>query len=72
MAKGDSIKVWMRGADTLEIVASQNGRIVEKEISTESGLKWLTIKETTRGGTVVREMTVALPDVVAVLKMARE
>jgi hypothetical protein len=72
MAKGDTIKVWMRDAETLEIVASQNGRTVEKEISKESGLNWLVIKEVTRGGTVIREMTVALSDVTAVLKMTRE
>lgn len=72
MAKNDSIRVWVRNAETIELVATQNGRTVEKEISNESGMKWLTIKEITRGGTVVREMTVALSDVVAVLKMTRE
>lgn len=72
MAKGDSIKVWMRDSETLEIVATQNGRTVEKAIEKDAGINWLLIREQTRGGTVIREMTVALPDVVAVLKMTRE
>lgn len=73
MAKGDIINVWIRGREgATEIIASQNGRTVEKEYITESGTKWLIVREITRGGTVIREMTVALSDVEAVLKVSRE
>jgi len=76
MAKGDSITISTRtqsGAFTMPpVTARQNGRTVEMEWAKDGGVSWLSVKELTRGGTVVAEHRYAAADVVSVIKEVKE
>ena len=63
MSKGDYARIYVRGIDTPFVVtAMQNGRTIE--IDKDS--KEVSATERTRGGTLVRRVTVPKTDVVAV------
>jgi hypothetical protein len=65
MAKGDYVTVIPRTGPTRTIDAEQNGRRVTVEITTDSGVKWLSVAEVTRGGTIVRYARYQLSDVIS-------
>jgi len=65
VAKGDYVTVIPRTGPTRTIDAEQNGRRVTVFIETDSGIKWLVVAETTRGGTTVREARYQLGDVIS-------
>lgn len=66
MAKGDTIRLVVRGMDAITVSASQNGRNVEVEDRKIGSMTWLVVKETTRGGTTVREVRAPHTEVLGV------
>ena len=76
MAKGDRIYIGIRdvqnGTVSGEVIARQNGRSVTSETVKDSGINWLVVQETTRGGTVIEEIKVQLSDVVLIKTTKRE
>ena len=81
MAKGDQIFIGVRnegersaanGFVSGVVTARQNGRSVTSKIEKESGINWLVVQETTRGGTIVEEIKVQLIDVVLIKTTRRE
>ena len=72
MSKGDRIMVAVRGVEGPFVTeATQNGREVSYDFEKESGLTWLTVRETTRGGTIVQESRYAPDQVVALTKKVK-
>ncbi len=67
MAKGDYIKIGVRGSSIVEVVeASQNGRRVELKSDKEANVQFIVATEITRGGTVVRKAMVPVSEVLFV------
>ena len=66
--KGDRITVTVRSDGRLlptDIEASAAGRTVTAETEKDSGINWLVVKESTRGGTLCREARFQITEVVA-------
>ena len=66
MAKGDTVRVDLRGAEPVTIVARQNGRVLETETEKDTGVSWTTVTEKTRGGTVIRTSKFRTDEVIAI------
>lgn len=65
--KGDQVSVLLRAGEALypnSMTAVAAGRTVSVESEKDAGIMWLVVKESTRGGTLVREQRFQMTDVV--------
>lgn len=68
MAKGDTIRVWLRGVpDPIEVRASKNGRKLAEDTEKEGGVSWWLIHEKTWTNVIVKTTKFAASDVIAIV-----
>lgn len=65
--KGDRLYALVRagtGSVQVELTATVAGRNVTATTDKDAGITWLVLTEETRGGTVIRESRIQMPDVI--------